>query len=115
MWRGRAEPPVAVAAWPNRCVSNGQLPSQVLRCFLRSVFANPRRRAGMLFGVRKGNCGSVTFLQRFSSALNPTPRFHSLVLDGVYLGPSHSLGDFAAVPPPETEEDVARVLAGKST
>ncbi|MBK7950721.1 MAG: transposase [Deltaproteobacteria bacterium] len=38
--------------------------------------------------------------QRFGSALNLTPHFHSLVLDGVYLGPSHSLGDFVALPPP---------------
>ncbi len=30
---------------------------------------------------------------------------------GFYAGPSHRLGDFAALPPPETE-DVARVLAG---
>ncbi len=68
------------------------------------------RRARALFGIRKGQCGSVTFIQRFGSALNLTPHFHTFVLDGVYLGPSYSPGDFAALPPPETE-DVARVLA----
>jgi hypothetical protein len=40
-----------------------------------------------------------------------TPHFHVLVLDGVYPGPSHDLGSFVPLPPPETE-DVAHVLAG---
>src|SRR5690606_32731131 len=90
---------------------NARLTSEVLRCFLRSVFAEQRRRARALFGIRKGQCGSVTFIQRFGSALNLTPHFHTLVLDGVYVGPSHSPGDFVALPPPETD-DVAHVLAG---
>ncbi len=94
-----------------RCAWNARLTSEVLRCFLRSVFAEQRRRARALFGIRKGQCGSVTFIQRFGSALNLTPHFHTLVLDGVYVGPSHSPGDFVALPPPETD-DVAHVLAG---
>ncbi len=94
-----------------RCAWNARLTSEVLRCFLRSVFADQRRRARELLGIRKGLCGSVTFIQRFGSALNLTPHFHTLVLDGVYTGPSHRPGEFAALPPPETE-DVARVLAG---
>ena len=94
-----------------RCAWNARLTSEVLRAFLRSVFADQRRRARKLFGIRKGQSGSVTFIQRFGSALNLTPHFHTLVLDGVYPGPSHSPGVFAALPPPETE-DVARVLAG---
>jgi hypothetical protein len=63
------------------------------------------------FGIRKGQCGSVTFIQRFGSALDLTPHFHSLVLAGVYSGPSHDPGEFVALPAPETE-DAARVLAG---
>ena len=94
-----------------RCAWNARLTSEVLRAFLRALFSDQRRRARALYGIRKGQCGSVTFLQRFGSALNLTPHFHTLVLDGVYVGPSHSPGDFAALPAPETE-DVARVLAG---
>lgn len=94
-----------------RCAWNARLSSEVLRCFLRSVFADYRRRARLLVGIRKGQCGSVTFLQRFGSALNLTPHFHALVLDGVYRGPSHAPGEFIAVPAPSTD-DVARVLAG---
>ncbi|MFO0690016.1 MAG: transposase [Myxococcota bacterium] len=83
-----------------RCAWNSRLTSEVLSAFLRSVFADQRLRARRLFGVRKGQCGSVTFIQRFGSALNLAPHFHSLVLDGVYPGPSHQSGDFVALPPP---------------
>ena len=85
--------------------------TEVLRAFLRSLYADQRRRARRLFGIPRGHNGSVTFIQRFGSALNLTPHFHVLVLDGVYPGPAHDLGSFVPLPPPETE-DVARVLAG---
>jgi len=67
--------------------------------------------ARRLSGVQRGQSGSVSFIQRFGSALNLTPHFHTLVLDGIYPGPPHDLGSFVPLPPPETE-DVARVLAG---
>ncbi len=76
-----------------RCAWNARLSSEVLRAFLRAVFADQRRRARALYGIRKGQCGAVTFIQRFGSALNLTPHFHTLVLDGVYAGPSHTPGD----------------------
>jgi hypothetical protein len=94
-----------------RCAWNARLTSEVLRCFLRAVFADQRRRAKRDLGIRGGVCGAVTFIQRFGSALNLTPHFHTLVLDGVYPGTASSPGPFAPLPPPETE-DVARVLAG---
>jgi hypothetical protein len=94
-----------------RCAWNASLMSEVLRCFQRALFADQRRRAKRDFGISRGLCGSVTFIQRFGSALNLTPHFHTLVLDGVYAGTSSQPGAFAPLPPPETE-DVARVLAG---
>jgi hypothetical protein len=94
-----------------RCAWNARLTSDVLRCFLRAVFADQRRRAKRDFGISRGLCGSVTFIQRFGSALNLTPHFHALVLDGVYEGAAHTPGRFLALDPPETD-DVARVLAG---
>ena len=94
-----------------RCAWNARLTSEVLRCFLRAVFADQRRRAKRDFGISRGLCGSVTFIQRFGSALNLTPHFHALVLDGVYEGAAHAPGRFLALDPPETD-DVARVLAG---
>jgi len=94
-----------------RCAWDARLVTEVLRAFLRSLFADQRARARRLFGIPRGHNGSVTFIQRFGSALNLTPHFHVLVLDGVYPGPAHDLGSFVPLPPPETE-DVARVLAG---
>jgi hypothetical protein len=94
-----------------RCAWDTRLMTEVLRAFLRSLFADQRRRARRLSGVPGGQNGSVTFIQRFGSALNLTPHFHALVLDGVYPGSSHDLGAFVPLPPPKTE-DVARVLAG---
>ena len=93
------------------CAWNAKLTSSVLRAFLRALFADQRRRAKQVHGVRRGHCATVTFIQRFGSALNLTPHFHSLVLDGVYAGPAYSPGPFLPLPPPETE-DVARVMAG---
>ncbi len=85
--------------------------TDVLRVFSHSGFADQRRRARQLFDVPRGHNGSVTFIRRFGSALNLTPHFHVLVLDGVYPGSSHDLVPFVPLPSPETE-DVARVLAG---
>ncbi|MCP5069510.1 MAG: transposase [bacterium] len=93
------------------CAWDAELTSAVLRTFLRTLFADQRRRARNLHGVRGGHCAAVTFIQRFGSALNLTPHFHSLVLDGIYTGPAHAPGPFLPLPPPETE-DVARVMAG---
>jgi hypothetical protein len=94
-----------------RCAWDARLTSEVLRAFMRALFADLRRRARRHHGVPRGHCGSVTFIQRFGSALNLTPHFHSLVLDGVYAGPAYNPGRFIPLPPPETE-DVARVMAG---
>jgi hypothetical protein len=94
-----------------RCAWDAKLMTEVLRAFLRSLFADQRRRARLHFAIPRGHNGSITFIQRFGSALNLTPHFHVLVLDGVYPGPSHDLGTFVPLAPPETE-DVARVLTG---
>jgi hypothetical protein len=94
-----------------RCAWNARLTTEVLRSFVRALFSDQSRRARKLLGIPKGSCGSVTFIQRFGSALNLTPHFHTLVLDGVYTGTPSEPGPFAPLPPPETE-DVARVLAG---
>ena len=94
-----------------RCAWDAELMSEVLRAFMRSLFADQRRRARAHHGVQRAQCGSVTAIQRFGSALNTNPHFHSVALDGVYGGPSHAPGPFLPLPPPTTQ-DVARVMAG---
>jgi len=43
-----------------------------------------RKQAGDSIRYTGVRCGSVSFVQRFGSALNLNPHFHVLMLDGVY-------------------------------
>jgi len=67
-----------------RAAFDSILMGEVLRIFVRAVFAWLRKQA-QENGIPNGKCGSVTFVQRFGSALNLTPHFHTVVLDGVYV------------------------------
>jgi hypothetical protein len=93
-----------------RCAYDSRLTSAVLRAFLRALFAELRRRARQQWSVPRGQCGAVTFIQRFGSALNANLHFHTLVLDGVYAR-TERRPRFVPLPPPSRHE-VARVLAG---
>lgn len=96
-----------------RCAYDARLTSDVLRYFIRALFAELRRRARRQWGVRAEQCGAVTFIQRFGSALDLNVHFHTLALDGVYAytaGPGQPTR-FLPLPAPEPHE-VARVLAG---
>jgi hypothetical protein len=91
-----------------RLAYDAPLTSAVL-VFVRTVFASLRRRAHTQWGVVRGQCGAVTFVQRFGDALNLNVHFHSLLIDGVYApGPDGALR-FHPLPPPEDSE-VERVV-----
>lgn len=95
-----------------RCAYDARLTSEVLRAFIRALFAELRRRVRQQWGVRAEQCGAVTFIQRFGSALDLNLHFHTLALDGVY---NYTAGSgqptrFLPLPAPEPHE-VARVLA----
>jgi hypothetical protein len=62
-----------------RLAYDSRLMSTVLNVFIRTIFAELRRRAHELSGLRSSQCGAVTFVQRFNDALNLAPHFHSLV------------------------------------
>jgi len=96
-----------------RCAYDSKLTSDVLRAFTRSLFSELRRRARNRWGERAEQCGAVTFIQRFGSALNLNVHFHTLALDGVYpYNPERDKPPrFLPLPPPEPGE-VARVLSG---
>ena len=96
-----------------RCAYDARLTGAVLRAFIRTVFGELRRRARRHWGLRAEQCGAVTFIQRFGSALNLNLHFHTLALDGAYpyvVGRGQA-PRFLSVPPPDSD-DVARVLAG---
>jgi len=54
-----------------RCAYDAKLASEVLRAFVRALFAELRRRSRQHWGVRAQQCGAVTFIQRFGSARAP--------------------------------------------
>ncbi len=94
-----------------RCAYDARLTSAVLRAFLRALFAELRRRARQQGSAPRGQCGAVTFIQRFGSALNANLHFHTLALDGVYARTERQPTRFLPLPPPSHYE-VTRVLAG---
>jgi len=96
-----------------RCAYDAKLTSAVLRAFVRALFSELRRRSRQHWGIRTQQCGAVTFIQRFGSAMNLNLHFHTLAFDGVYA----DTGDPSAAPrflplPPLGDDDLARVLAG---
>ena len=67
-----------------RLAYDARMTSDVLRIFVRRVFASLRRRARLRLPIDDPQCGAVTLVQRFGGALNLNVHFHSLVLDGIY-------------------------------
>ncbi len=96
-----------------RLAYDARLATEVLGIFVRAVFASLRRSARRNWGVRRGQCGAVTFVQRFGDALNLNVHFHSLVLDGVYEASPDGPVRLCPLPPPDDGEveDVARRVA----
>jgi len=88
--------------------------TSVLNVFLRAVFADLRRRARD-YGIERAQCGAVTFVQRFGSALNCTIHFHTLVLDGVYAPKDRGSPEFFPLRAPETSDvqKVVKTVAGR--
>jgi hypothetical protein len=86
------------------------LTTAVLREFIAAVSAWLRRRARRL-GIRGAlKTGAVTVIQRFNSALDIAPHFHTLFMDGIYSFPSAGKPIFHPLPSP-SDEDVAHVAA----
>jgi len=117
----RVLPEVAIRQWVftlpyplrYRCAYDAKLTSEVLRAFLRALFAELRRRIRRELGSRAEQCGAVTFVQRFGSAMNLNLHFHTLALDGAYFYDPRpgSTPQFVPLDPPSGDE-VARVLTG---
>ena len=82
-----------------RLAYDGPLIGAFLAVFLRTIQAWYRQQARAQ-GYTDVRCGSVTFVQRFGSALNHAPHFHVLMLDGVYAcGEEGAAPVFVPVPP----------------
>ena len=88
--------------WPLRfrLAVDRALFGKLLGVFLRTVFAWQRRR-GRTLGIRAGQTGSVTFVQRFGGALNLNPHLHSLLPDGLFVPAEPGDEPLTFVPLPE--------------
>jgi hypothetical protein len=83
----RVLPKVAIRQWVlslpfalrYRLAYDSRLVKDVLHIFVQAIFASLRRRARDYSGIRKAQCGAVTFIQRFGGAINLNVHFHSLV------------------------------------
>jgi len=91
-----------------RLAYDGRLLSDVLAVFLRVVRAWYRSQA-QAAGYGNARCGSVTFAQRFGSALNLNPHFHTLALDGAYSQAGNGAPVFHPAEEP-TDDDVRHVV-----
>ena len=91
-----------------RLAWDGKLVSAVLAVFLRVVYGWYRRQANKQ-GHAGGHCGSVTFVQRFGSALNCNPHFHVLMPDGVYVTSADGEPTFVRAPG-LSDDDVRQIV-----
>jgi hypothetical protein len=93
-----------------RLAYDSKLVKDVLCIFVQTVFSSLRRRARQYRGIRKAQCGGVTFVQRFGGAINLNIHFHSLIPDGIYYEDANREIRFQKLPTPDDSE-VARVTA----
>jgi hypothetical protein len=81
--------------------SNPAAMGEALRIVYRAISGFMIRKAGLTRG--RAQCGAVTLIQRFGSALNLNVHFHMLIPDGVYLTDTYP-PYFRRVRPPNREE-----------
>jgi len=77
--------------------------SEMTGAFLKILFAWQRLR-GRRLGLRDGETGSVTFVQRFGGVANLNPHLHVLVPDGLFLPATGDTLTFEPLPPPDDQE-----------
>jgi len=79
--------------------------TKMLRAFLQSVFTWQRKR-GRRLGIKNGQTGAISFLQRATGALTLYPHTHTLVPDGLFVPGDDPEGKmrFVVLPKPTDEE-----------
>ena len=89
-----------------RLAYDARLVTDVLGIFTRTVFASLIRRAREFGAMRKAQCGAVTFIQRFGSALNANLHLHAIIIDGIYAADDDGRPQFQVLLAPDDEEIV---------
>jgi hypothetical protein len=83
------------------------------RVFVNQVFANYRARAKRA-GIERGECGAITFVQRFGGSLNLNVHFHTVFIDGIFTRDGSGRVRFHPASAPEADElqTIARRIHG---
>ena len=93
---------------------DARLLQAALTIFIRALFTFQRRRARALGleTTRAASSASVTFIQRFGSALQLTPHFHTLLCDGIFVHDPRAPDARPRLGPlePPTDDEVAALL-----
>lgn len=63
-----------------------------------------QKKQAKLYGIKVAKPGSVTFIQRFGSALNLNVHFHTLFADGVFYKTENGDYKFLRLASPSQEE-----------
>jgi hypothetical protein len=105
---------ICTLPWPLRYAVgyDKKLCAAVFDAFVKELMRSYKRRAKRLLGLasmRHAHTGTVTFVQRFDSALRLSPHGHVLALDGVYVRDAQGALSFHPLPEPSLAEvhDVA--------
>ena len=114
----RVFPPVPVWQWVlslpyalrYRLAYDARMVTDVLGIFTRIVFGSLIRRARRFGPMPNAQCGAVTFIQRFGSALNLNLHLHMLAIDGVYAADDDGNPRFQEARAPGDQE-IARLTA----
>ena len=80
-----------------------KLTNRILSVFIQVIGSHLKKRAKKA-GVKGAKHGSVTFIQRFGSALNLNVHFHTLFADGVFHKNPEGVWEFLRLPEPAAEE-----------
>lgn len=79
---------------------NPKLTKALLKIFIRAIESYQRKR----IQNKKAKIGTITFIQRFGSALNLNVHFHTLITDGVFIPQKDQTYLFQRLPQPTHEE-----------
>jgi hypothetical protein len=84
--------------------SKSEVLSKMATLFARAIFRRLKRWA-KTEGLSHAECGSITFIQRFTKTLSIAPHLHLIVLDGVFVnGDEAEPMRFIDAPPPTEQE-----------
>ena len=82
---------------------DAKLTNSILSIFIQVIGSYLKKR-GKKSGIKGAKPGSVTFIQRFGSALNLNVHFHTLFADGVFHKNADGFSEFFRLPEPSEEE-----------